>query len=193
MRTPTHPQFSELVERLRVFLAAPVGYHGNVLHIYDSVRHSGVEFYDPEVFEGGGVCGGDGGEWVIPIPGPDAPGPVFNPNVGVKLMRFFWPNVHFGEPESGTVERWRPVAARLGVSPPRLEWEENPFGGGAIPDVPAAVEVVKEAEEAARHCLRVHEEVFGLRDDHWLWITDIAQPEDWPSPLPKPERWPPIA
>lgn len=192
MRTTTHPQFNELVERLRAFLAAPVGHHGGVLHVCNSAGRHDVEFYDPEVFDGGWARDDDG-EWMIPIPGPGDPGPEFNPTVGRKFMRFLWLEFDFGEPESETVERWRPVAERLGVAPPRLDWMENLLGGEPIPFILDAAEEVHDAETAARLCLRVHEEVFGLRDEDWLWITDIAQPEDWPSPLPKPDRWPPTA
>jgi hypothetical protein len=48
------------------------------------------------------------------------------------------------------------------------------------------------ADQGAELCLTVLKEIFGVPDDHWLFITDIAEPDEWPTPLPMPSIWPPL-
>ena len=187
MQKPTHPQYAELLENLRSFLAAPVGFHGGVLHVYNPSPPAGVEFYDPEVFQGGTINAD--GVWELAFEQNPAP-PVWNPEVGEKWMRFFWP----GEPVPATIERLRPVAESLGLPPPSIEYDEFLAEWGlAVPSFPPARVTVDDPAAAARLCLRVLAEVHGMGTEDWLWITDIVQPEDWPSPLPRPARWPPDA
>lgn len=47
-----------------------------------------------------------------------------------------------------------------------------------------------EADEGADWCLAALQDVHGI-GDAWLWITDLDY-SAWPTPLPKPQSWPPI-
>lgn len=45
-------------------------------------------------------------------------------------------------------------------------------------------------KQAAKDVLRVMEDVFQV-GHAWLWTFHVDDPNQWPDPLPKPEKWPP--
>lgn len=97
--------------------------------------------------------------------------------------------VRFGWQPTG--ERDEEIAERLGVSIPRMSIEKNPFTGHTFEVAGLVRRTVAGVDEALWICLTVLREVIGIPDERWLWITDIEEFDDWPNPLPQPQRWPP--
>ncbi|WP_165075659.1 hypothetical protein [Paludisphaera rhizosphaerae] len=116
--------------------------------------------------------------------------------------------MHFDWPAAG--ERERIIAEKLGLPPPEWKtvqrlridtkgpWQRRDLQSGkrqreyeAVQVPPYAICAVKDADQAVNLCLAVLEEVFGIPDSQWLWVTDLPDNQDqWPVSLTRPEQWP---
>jgi hypothetical protein len=104
------------------------------------------------------------------------------PSVRSAELHFIWPSF---------TERELDLAQRLGLPAPlsTVKLPAQFTGGPRLPDL--TVCAISDAEQAADLCLMVLQQVFACGEMEWLWITDVVARERWPSPLPKPEVWPP--
>lgn len=84
-------------------------------------------------------------------------------------------------------------AIRMGLPKPQMIPIRSSFGphAGKTIHLRRFVCPIESPEQGAAMCFQTLEKVLEIRSDQWLWITDIWQHDDWPSPLPRPEIWPP--
>ena len=163
-----HPQMEELREMLHTFFDFPERSSGKDrdMKAYDDTVDRQLFVYEPESRASVMFA------YHVTISAID-------PTIRVAEMQFIWPS--FGERE-------QVLAKVLGLPAPLSTVELPAHLRGSDPLPPVTLCPVKDVDGAARLCLNVLHEVFGLPDVRWLWITDKG-PHEWPAPLPKPADW----
>jgi hypothetical protein len=85
------------------------------------------------------------------------------------------------------------LAAPRKLKLPRPKLEKTRFFDGRVFAHYAFRFRVDGPDEATQRALAIVTEVKHLSAGEWLWITDDPFVDQWPSPLPKPDKWPPDA